>query len=204
MPGPRTRTTSPPLKSRLIEQAFLLLDREGPEGVTIRAVARAAGVSHAAPANHFADRRQLLTEMAARIFGQYLDMVASRESPGSENRARAYLTALIDYGLSFPGRYQLLWRKDLVDWENPSFLDPLNRAYDDFLRALGAGARRAGRDRDIETLGTAAWAMAHGYAVLRSTGIFEPRSDAFTGQPRMEAMLDLLLGPDQQSRKPSG
>ena len=203
MPSPRTRTTSSPLKSRLIEQAFLLLDREGPDGVTIRAVARAAGVSHAAPANHFADRRQLLTEMASRIFRQYLDMVTTRGSVSGASRARAYLTALTDYGLSFPGRYQLLWRKDLVDWQNPAFLDQLNRAYDDFLQALAAGSPRvAARDRDIETLGTAAWAMAHGYAVLRSTGIFEPRSDAFTGKPRMEAMLDLLLGPDADHRLP--
>jgi hypothetical protein len=134
-----------------------------------------------------------------------MDMVATRGAAGGDSRARAYLTALIDYGLAYPGRYQLLWRKDLVDWENPVFLDRLNLAYDDFLDALGAAAHRAdARDRDIETLGTAAWAMAHGYAVLRSTGIFEPRSDAVTGKPRMEAMLDLLLGPDDGRRVPSG
>lgn len=175
-----------------MEQAFVLLDREGPDGVTIRAVARAAGVSHAAPANHFADRRHLLTELASAAFRQYLLCVDSCPAP---DRARAYVAALIDFALAFPGRYQLIWRKDLIDWENPAFLEQMERAYADFLSELGSARVHSGAGRpDIETLATAAWSMAHGYAVLRSTGIFDNRADAVTGQPRVEALLDLLLG----------
>jgi AcrR family transcriptional regulator len=190
----RSRKASPSLKPKLLDEAFVLLDREGPDGVTIRAVARAAGVSHAAPANHFADRRQLLTEMAAIIFGQYLEEVNTRAGATGGDRARAYLAALFEYAQSHPSRYELLWRKDLVEWDNPAFLDKLDQAYRDFLQSLDAlrGPPGVGA-RDVETLGTALWAMVHGYALLRSTAIFEARSDASTGKPRIDAMLDLLL-----------
>lgn len=190
-------SVSPPsLRTTLIEQGFLLLDREGPDGVTIRAVARAAGVSHAAPANHFSDRRHLLTELASIAFGQYLERVDAY--PGTD-RARAFVAALIDFALAFPGRYELIWRKDLIDWEGPVFLEQMNRAYADFLAALGVAHSYKGDEKpDIETLATAAWSMAHGYAVLRSTGIFDHRTDAVTGKPRAEAILDLLLGKTQR------
>ena len=180
------------LRSVLIEQAFVLLDREGPDGVTIRAVARAAGVSHAAPANHFADRRELLTQLAADAFHQYLALV---DACPAKDRARAYVAGMIEFALASPGRYELIWRKDLVDWEDPAFLDQMNRAYADFLNELGRSRVNASDAApDIETLATAAWSMAHGYAVLRSTGIFDSRTDAVTGQSRVEAILDLLLG----------
>ncbi len=192
----RTSVSPPSLKSTLIEQGFVLLDLEGPDGVTIRAVARAAGVSHAAPANHFSDRRNLLTELASVAFGQYLERV---DAYPSTDRARAYVAALIDFALAFPGRYQLIWRKDLIDWEDPVFLEQINRAYADFLAALGLSRVHPGDDKpDIETLATAAWSMAHGYAILRSTGIFDHRTDAVTGKPRAEAILDLLLGKTQK------
>ena len=185
------------LKSVLLDKAFDLLDQNGPDGVTIRAVARAAGVSHAAPANHFPDRRQLLTEMATAIFRQYLERVDDYPGPC---RARAYLGALVAYAIAFPGRYELLWRTDLVAWDSPVFRADLNRTYADYVEALRTSpASSAHPGRDIETLATAAWSMAHGYAELRSTGIFEPRTDAATGQTRLDAMLDLMLGPQARS-----
>jgi hypothetical protein len=133
-----------------------------------------------------------MTELASVAFGQYLERVDAEPRP---DRARAYVAALIDYALAFPGRYQLIWRKDLIDWEDPAFLERMDRAYADFLTALALTHAPPGDDRpDIETLATAAWSMAHGYAVLHSTRIFDHRSDAVTGKPRAEAILDLLLG----------
>ncbi|MBL4791169.1 MAG: helix-turn-helix transcriptional regulator [Kordiimonadaceae bacterium] len=49
------------LKRTLFSVAVSLLDQHGVSGVTIRAVARSAGVSHGAPVNHYKDRRALLT-----------------------------------------------------------------------------------------------------------------------------------------------
>ena len=183
------------MKAKLLDQAFILLDREGPDGVTIRAVARAAGVSHAAPANHFADLKQLLTEMALLIFEDYLDQVNAHADKDAKGRARAYMTSLYEFSQSNPSRYDLLWRKDLVDWDSAPFCQRLEEAYRDFIAALSSASEKSnGKVSDLETLGTALWSMIHGFAVLRTTGIFESRTDAVTGRPRVDAMLDLLLG----------
>ena len=57
------------LREALLQASLSLLDSGGPEGVTIRAVARETGVSHAAPVNHFKDREALLTGLAVQLFG---------------------------------------------------------------------------------------------------------------------------------------
>ncbi|UYV16589.1 TetR/AcrR family transcriptional regulator [Porphyrobacter sp. ULC335] len=189
--APQARQTS--LKDSLLQNALAILDEAGPDGVTIRAVARASGVSHAAPANHFRDRRDLLTELATAIFGQYLAEV-ERQHVMHHDRASAYLTSLFNFSQVYPWRYSLLWRKDLIDWEDAKLLTVCEKAYKDFLGALSSRKTSSAPDvTDIETLGTALWSMVHGYSDLRATGFFEARTDSVTGQPRLVAMLRLLL-----------
>src|SRR4051812_7676834 len=59
------------LRSAMLDAAQRLLETEGIEGLTLRAAARAAGVSHAAPKNHFGDLSGLLSELAALGFRQF-------------------------------------------------------------------------------------------------------------------------------------
>src|SRR5437764_560426 len=56
------------LKAALIDSALEILRKEGLEALTLRAVARRAGVSQAAPYRHFADRRALVAAVAERGF----------------------------------------------------------------------------------------------------------------------------------------
>jgi AcrR family transcriptional regulator len=188
-----SRVRETPLRDTLLENALAILDQAGPDGVTIRAVARASGVSHAAPANHFKDRRDLLTAMATVIFGQYLAEFEQQNKTGHD-RARAYLIALFNFSQAHPSRYGLLWRKELIDWQNAPLLNACEAAYQDFLLALTARNVDSGAvEVDLETLGTALWSMVHGYSDLRATGFFEARNDNVTGRPRIAAMLELLL-----------
>lgn len=192
----RSNTSHPSrssMRDTLLGNALAILDEAGPDGVTIRAVARASGVSHAAPVNHFADRRALLTALATMIFSQYLAEV-ERQHTVQSDRARAYLTALYTFSQAHPWRYSILWRRDLIDWENPRFRDACEDAYQDFLQALASRrSNGASAEIDIETLGTALWSLVHGYSELRATGFFEARNDVVTGHPRLVAMLALLL-----------
>src|SRR5260370_37566090 len=59
------------LRDALLEAAERVLEREGLSGLTLRAVAREAGVSHAAPTHHFGDPAGLLSELAAIGFQQF-------------------------------------------------------------------------------------------------------------------------------------
>src|SRR4051812_37653561 len=59
------------LHDALLKAAEQVLERDGLSGLTLRAVAREAGVSHAAPAHHFGDLTGLLSELAAIGFRQF-------------------------------------------------------------------------------------------------------------------------------------
>ena len=56
------------LKAVILEQAATLVAERGADGISLRELARAAGVSHAAPAHHFTDRRGLFTALATEGF----------------------------------------------------------------------------------------------------------------------------------------
>src|SRR5215471_18022333 len=59
------------LREAMLEAAERILERDGIAGLTLRAAAREAGVSHAAPKNHFGDLRGLLSELAAVGFARF-------------------------------------------------------------------------------------------------------------------------------------
>lgn len=180
------------LRQALLRCATKLLDKEGVEAVTIRAVARAAGVSHAAPVNHFETRNALLTAMAAGYFGELARAIEKRVCAEGDARARvrAFAEALVAYGLSHPQRYRLLWRRDVLleDGELQSAMDGI---YDRLIGELSGGRSR--RQKSAHTVATAMWSLAHGYVSMRIDGNFEAREDEITGQARFEAMLDLIM-----------
>lgn len=57
------------LRAAILSEAALLVAERGADGLSLRELARSAGVSHAAPAHHFVDRRGLFTALAAQGFG---------------------------------------------------------------------------------------------------------------------------------------
>lgn len=180
------------LRQALLKSATKLLDREGVDAVTIRAVARAAGVSHAAPANHFDSRNALLTAMATEFFNDLaraIDQRVCAEADGMA-RVRAFAGALLAYGLGFPHRYGLLWRRDLL-LEDVTLQSAMDGIYDRLIAELSGGRRR--HKKSPHTIATAMWSLTHGYLSLRLDGNFEARKDEITGQARFEAMLDLIV-----------
>ena len=182
------------LKRVLFEAALALLDEHGASGVTIRAVARAAGVSHGAPVNHYKDRRTLLTAIATHQFElirERIDRALVRAGNDPKARARVFLDVLMDFGFEFPHRYQLLWRADLVDHEHPQLLTIMDGVYDQLCEEIDAIPSRTKNDND--TIAVALWSMVHGYVDMRLSGMFVPLNDEKSGQPRREAMLDLFF-----------
>ncbi len=180
------------LKDTLISQALALLDEAGPEAVTIRAVARRAQVSHAAPANHFPDRTALLTALATHLFQMFEDDVKQAlAKASSSDRARTYMEALLNFGLSHPNRYLLMWRRDLVDWNDDALKTGMDSLYLAFVHEVAILPKQIGRDP--HTLAISLWSMVHGYIALRLNGVFEDRRDEISGATRTTAMMDLLL-----------
>lgn len=185
------------LKRALLDAAVSMLDQRGASGVTMRAVARTAGVSHGAPVNHYKDRRALLTAIAHSEFETILVEIeaALHEIPTEpKNRSRrveAFAATIMDFGFRYPHRYQLLWRGDLIDHEDPALLTVMDSIYEKLCYEIEGAVPRATVDTD--TVAVALWAMVHGYVDMRLSGMLLAVNDTATDKPRARAMLELFL-----------
>ena len=181
------------LKEALHDAALSLLDAGGISAVTIRAVAREVGVSHAAPVNHYKDRQSLLTAIAVQQFQTILADVEERlgiSGLSAAERIEAIPSAMLDYGLKHPNRYQLLWRRDLIDYADPHIVKITDQIYDWLCDEIQQGIPESTFDRD--TVAIALWSMVHGYVDMRQNGMFLEKSDTVNGLPRQRAMLDVF------------
>ena len=160
------------LHDALLGAAERGLEREGLPGLTLRAVAREAGVSHAAPTHHFGDLAGLLSELAAigfRRFNAAL-VAASNSETLPMLKAMARAKAYVAYAQAWPGMYGLMFRTERLDMSRPSLREAANASFTDLARGVGAG-RNEHIDADAMSLeqGGAvarAWSMVHGFTML--------------------------------------
>lgn len=181
------------LKPALLKAARELLDEEGEIGVGVRAVARKVGVSHAAPVNHFKDRRALLTALTAELIDDVRVDIDKRLADVSKDpvaRIEAIANAFIDYGALHPNRYSLLWRYDVVDHESEMMRSRSDLIYD--LICDEIDTLTSGRKVDRDTIAIGLWSMVHGYIDLKIVGMFEGRTDSVTGEDRSKALIKMF------------
>src|SRR3954452_24986584 len=129
------------LREALLQAAERVLERDGLAGLTLRAVAREAGVSHAAPTHHFGDLTGLLSELAAIGFRRFNEaMIAARNSathPLMKGIANA--KAYVAYAQASPGMYGLMFRPERIDMTRPSLHEAATASFAGLASAVGAG-----------------------------------------------------------------
>lgn len=164
------------LHEALLLAAKRVADRDGMEGLTLRAVAREAGVSHAAPAHHFGDMTGLLTELAAVGFQRFNQSLAaaSQHATSMEGIAEARAQAYVAFARNNPCLFQLMFRGERLDHSRPALQEAANNAFVALARAIGE-RRHEEVSPDHLTLAQAAdiartWSMVHGFAMLRLDG----------------------------------
>lgn len=184
------------LRMALLREGLALLDTQGIEGVTIRAVARNAGVAHSAPANHFPSRGNMMTEIAAIIFADLANVTIGAitglaDKP--EQAIQAFAETCFQFAFNNPNRYQLLWQRQLVDQDDPTLAKEMDRVYSALLSLLRQDP--VNHRVDIETDAIAIWSIIHGYISMRLDGNFVAAEDTITNLPRHKAiMLSLIDG----------
>lgn len=183
------------LRAALIEAAEAVIAERGLDRFSLRETARRAGVSAAAPAHHFKDVRGLLTAIAAQAFADLADALeaATRATrPDREARIKAQGLAYVAFALDRPARFDLMWRKALLDQNDPQLSEAGNRAWEILDSATrGPGAPHSGPLDPALAPSTAAWSIVHGFARLAIDGAFGPEPDAPHKAARI--MLPLVL-----------
>lgn len=160
-------------RDTLLDSAVQHLGDRGLEGLTLRSIARASGVSHAAPARHFPGLGSLLAAVAARSFreltGALDERVEGVEDPIERLRVSGY--AYLEFALANPGPYELMFRPERLDRSSGEYLDASAESYGR-LTALVAGAQGAGWKPDVDhaQLTALVWAGIHGLASLSIQG----------------------------------
>jgi AcrR family transcriptional regulator len=163
----------------LLAGARAELAEHGASGVSLRAVARRAGVSHAAPKHHFGDRAGLLTALAIDGFHRLTDALRRAEATGGADavgRIGVLGRAYLDFGLAYPALFELMFRADQVHREDPVFAAVSAESFGILVGALEGAGQHLQFGRSAEELSLISWAFAHGLVVLVAGGAL-PASD---------------------------
>jgi AcrR family transcriptional regulator len=159
------------LKRALTAAARALLERDGPEAISFRAIAREIGVSQTAPYNHFQSKEDLMATLAAVGFceleaSQLAAAAAAR--PGRE-RLAALGADYVGFALKHPQLYRLMFGVGISDWSAHPHARDAKRAScrpirDTLAEHLGDDGNA--RTDAIDTAAVAAWCLVHGLSAL--------------------------------------
>jgi AcrR family transcriptional regulator len=194
------------LREALLTAGEAILVREGPDALTLRATARAAGVSHAAPAHHFGDLKGLLTELAAMGFVRLAERVRGARRDGADARShmgRAYVA----FARENPALFQLMFRSHALDQTSPRLRDVSTGAFTSFAGTIAPGQSEPSdaEPGDIARAATVAraWSLVHGFAVLSIDGRLKPLLQLAGGKSEDDLLDAMLFGvsPDRPRTK---
>ncbi|MFI6362446.1 TetR/AcrR family transcriptional regulator [Nocardia sp. NPDC050630] len=168
------------LRDTLLAACLRLIETEGLGAVSLRRVAREAGVSTGAPYHHFADRSALLAALSTQGFRQLgSDLADARAAADSPLQA---LTALAETYVRFsqenPGYFRLMFRPELSQPDkHPDARVAGDAAFDVLADTIGDAVADGLLPADkADTLAVMWWSLAHGMASLWLDGQLEKRS----------------------------
>ena len=154
------------LRRVLLRTAVEVIDEHGPTAVTLRGLARRAGVSHAAPAHHFRDKAGLLTAVAAQGYDLLGDALEEAARTGDFAEVGV---AYVLFAASHPGHFAVMFRPDPYRADDPQVVAARART----TAVLRGGARaRFGTPDRVRAL--TAWSLVHGLATLVRDGAVSP------------------------------
>jgi AcrR family transcriptional regulator len=177
----------------LLSAAEALIEERGLDRFSLRETARRAGVSPAAPAHHFGDARGLLTAIATEGYRELGDALEERDVGGNRDaRIMAQGLAYVRFAFARPARFTLMWRKAILDVDDPAHLEAGRRAFEILDRAVrGENASRSGPRDPALAPSIAAWSIVHGFALLALDGAFGSEEGAL--EQAAEALLPRVL-----------
>ncbi|WP_141311454.1 TetR/AcrR family transcriptional regulator [Streptomyces spinoverrucosus] len=147
------------LRRAILTAALDVIAADGPFALSLRDLARRAGVSHAAPAHHFKDRTGLLTAIAAEGFGLLAQTI--RDAADLKDAGVRY----VRFAREHPAHFQVMFAPDLLRADDLE-LTTARALAGDALREAVTAVNPENRGTDARLAGIAAWSLAHGFATL--------------------------------------
>jgi AcrR family transcriptional regulator len=158
------------LRRALLDATLRLVDQHGPQGFTLRAAARAAGVTPSATYHHFEDKDALLAAVAEEgfeLFRAALQAAANQPAASPRERSRNVGVAYVLFAVKHPTRFRVMAGIGVQSRSGRDRVAPSAMATYELVRGvLIAGLQRSPDDfiSDAEVLGW--WSVVHGLSFL--------------------------------------
>jgi AcrR family transcriptional regulator len=166
------------LREALIDAAVQLVEEGGPDNVSVREVAKRAGVSPGAPFRHFASKTALMTAVAEQAMTRFrLEITNAVENVAADDpieRFAAVGTAYLRWAIQNPTHFHIISTRSLIDWDSSERLRDDNEAIRSLMEQamLEAQRRNMLRSTDIAETQIAARALVYGLARMCIDGHF--------------------------------
>jgi len=166
------------LPPALLDAALHIVRTEGTHGLTLRAVARRAGVSQAAPYRHFANKEAILAAVAEEGFRSLIALIHGAVDAYGDNplaRLRTVGLIYIDFATTHPTHFRIMFGREMADRSSRAVRQLATETFNTVIEAI-ADCQRAGLARTEEPaadLALTAWASVHGLAVLLADGVLD-------------------------------
>ncbi|MBY8866552.1 MULTISPECIES: TetR/AcrR family transcriptional regulator [Streptomyces] len=186
------------LRDRLVDVGAELLATEGVQALTLREIARRAGVSHGAPRRYFPTHLELLSAIARRGFVELAARVEEARGALGDGGAdpRAQVTALgrvyLEFATRERGMYELMFRHDLLESGHLGLRDTSLPLFGVLVDLVG----RVRPDADARVVAGSLWANLHGIAQLWRWGSLQLATGTDDFTPLLRTTLDAHLGPE--------
>lgn len=169
------------LRNALISAALEILEASGVEGLTLRGVAARAGVSHAAPAHHFANIKSLLTALCTIGFLRFHETIAltcAAAPQDGPSQLRAASASYLTFATSQPELFRLMFSTPASDWTDEDLCAASLHARAQLAEVCRPAAEALGLTAldDRGRLERLVWSCAHGHAHLLIEGRLSAQS----------------------------
>ncbi|NHO19409.1 TetR-like C-terminal domain-containing protein [Acetobacter oeni] len=176
------------MQAALLRSARTLLEKEGITALRLRAITRHAGVSPMAAMPHFGNLTGLLSTLAAIGYEELADTM----EPVITQDHHAIGMAYVNFAITRPGLFTLMFRSDAIDRNHPRLSAAQNRTS----AMLTQVAETSGQTQGPHThtgLKAALWGKVHGLAVLAIDGLLAPLlQDETSSETFAELISDAL------------
>jgi AcrR family transcriptional regulator len=167
------------LRAALLKSAEEIIRESGLHGLTLRACARRAGVSHGAPAHHFGNVTGLLTELAADGFERLAEAMNPANAKDADDDLQTAGLGYIQFAMKWPEHFRVMYHSDLLNIESPHLLlakEAAERIVRDALIHANKYRSKPLSEEELAARFETAWCCVYGYASLWVEGSRKSRS----------------------------
>ena len=155
------------LRRQVLDAAVAIAASSGPDVISMREVARLAGVSHQAPYHHFGDRAGIFAAISEEGFRLLAESVEASTSLGTASMCEAY----VHFALAHKGHFRVMMRNDLCSLEDyPSALVQADRAFNALRNEVAVILGEDSNEDEANAHTAYMWSVAHGLATLLLDG----------------------------------